>query len=98
MPEEVMQYGASAAVMTAMLGLVMKPIIQSMIQQNKRSLEILQESLDQNTKTIERLKEMEAGSLLSRQALAETQTEILASLRSLERTLAAQRPRTDTIE
>lgn len=84
MPEEVMQYGSIGAI----VALVVVPVIKSMIEQNKRIFDILKESLDQNAQTIAQLKDMEAGSVRSRQALAETQTEILASLRDLERTLA----------
>jgi hypothetical protein len=90
MSQEVVQYGSVGAIIASVMALIVGPIVKSMIEQNRRSLEILQESLAQNADTIKQLKEMEAGSVLSRQALAETQTEILASLRSLERTLASK--------
>ena len=88
MSQEVVQYGSVGAIVASIMALIVGPIVKSMIEQNRRALELLQESLAQNAETIGQLKDLEAGSVRSRQAIAETQTEILASLRSLEHTLA----------
>ena len=95
MPEQMMQYGSMGAIGAVVM--VVVPIVRSMIEQQKRTFDILRESLDQNAQTIAQLKDMEAGSVRSRQALAETQTEILASLRDLERTLASKGRQSDKV-
>lgn len=98
MTQEVVQYGSVGAIVASIMALIVGPLVKSMIEQNKRSLELLQEALKQNAETISQLKEMEAGSVRSRQALAETQTEILASLRALEHTLAAKQCQSDKVQ
>ena len=96
--DQLSQYGVDASILTLIVGAIVVPIIRSMLQQNKRSLDLLQKAMEDNSKVVAHLKEMEAGSLRSRQALAETQTEILASLRNLEYTLALRDQREGRIQ
>lgn len=96
--EQVSQYGIDASILTLIVGAIVVPIIRSMLQQSKRHSDLLQKALEDNSKVVDHLKEMEAGSVRSRQALAETQTEILASLRNLEYTLALRERREGRIQ
>ena len=96
--EQLSGYGIAGAVMTSVMAVIVGPLIKAMIQQNKRSTDLMERAINQNSAVVEHLKGMEEGSVRSRQALAETQTEILASLRNLEHTLALRGLRNDNIQ
>ena len=86
--DSVTGYGLAGLIVTSVMAVIVGPLIKATISQNRRAMDLMEKSIEQNTRVVEHLKDMEAGSLRSRQALAETQTEILASLRGLEKALA----------
>ena len=86
--DSVTGYGLAGLIVTSVMAVIVGPLIKSTIAQSRRAMDLMEKSIEQNTRVVSHLKDMEAGSLRSRQALAETQTEILASLRGLEKALA----------
>ena len=82
------EYGAIGGVAFVIIKWLVMPMIKNMTDQSQRMMAVLEQAVQQNSEAIKQLKEIEESSARSREALAETQTEILIALRDLERSLA----------
>lgn len=82
------EYGAIGGVAFVIIKWLVMPLMQNITAQNQRMMAIMEQAVQQNSEAIKQLKEIEESSARSREALAETQTEILIALRDLERSLA----------